>query len=355
MKVMTFFGTRSEIIKLSLITKVLDQHCDHMTIETGQESRENFTGTFFRDLELRTPNVTLDAGLPGQLFSSIEDVLMQNTPDRVLVLSGASGSVAATAAANKEIPVYCLEAGRRFFDSSRSDESDRRLADQASKVLMACTSRSKSNLLNEGIEPSKIFVTGNPLAETLDSFSAQIEDSPVMTGLKIKPFDYFVSTVHHHENLGETALTQIFAALAAVGEKFGKQILFVAHPRSALKLAEHAVRPSPKVRLLKALNYFDFITLVKNSLGVLTDSGSVQDECSMLRVPSVTFSRFTDRPETLECGSNILSGIEAVDVVRSVDLAIGQPASWNPPAEYSMLNVSQIVSKIVLGYGGSSA
>jgi UDP-N-acetylglucosamine 2-epimerase (non-hydrolysing) len=173
-----------------------------------------------------------------------------------------------------------------------------------------------------------------------------------MTNLGVKPFEYFLVTLHRAENV-DTAerLTSIFAGLNEVATKFGKTVLVSVHPRTAEKLAAFGVRPgSSQIRLLKALNFFDFVKLEKNSLAVLTDSGTVQEECAIFGIPNITLRDVTERPETLECGSNILGGAAADTIVSAVELAISQPASWTPPAEYLVGNVSQTVSKIILGH-----
>jgi UDP-N-acetylglucosamine 2-epimerase (non-hydrolysing) len=208
-----------------------------------------------------------------------------------------------------------------------------------------------SNLIREGIETKKIFVTGNPIKEVHDSFADNIESSGVMKGLGVKPFDYFLATVHKSENIEKKDnIQKIFDGLSAVSAKLGKHVLVAVHPRTADRLQQHGLRPAtPNIRLLKTLNVFDFAKLAKNSLAVLTDSSTVQDECAVFGIPNVTLNSSTTRPETIDCGSNIISGIEPDAIVRGVELAISQPAAWTAPAEYLVSNVSQTVTRIVLG------
>ena len=217
---------------------------------------------------------------------------------------------------------------------------------------MPYTERSKENLVREGIERDRIFVTGNPIKEVLDNFADNIESSDVMDSLKVKPFEYFLVTLHRAENVDiKERLTGIFNGLSEVATKFGKDVLVSVHPRTAEKLEQYGIRPDSKnVRLLKALRFFDFVKLEKNSLAVLTDSGTVQEECAIFGIPNVTLRDVTERPETIECGSNILAGGETESILRAVEIAIAQPAAWTPPREYMAENVSQTVSKILLGY-----
>ena len=355
---MTIFGTRPEIIRLSLVLKVLDQHCEHVTVHTGQNYDESLSDVFIRDLEIRTPDVHLGIKSKnfgdqiGQIITKTDELLETHKPDRVLILGDTNSGLAAIPAARRQIPVFHMEAGNRCYDNRVPEEVNRRIIDHSSSILLPYTERSKENLVREGIERDRIFVTGNPIKEVLDNFADNIENSQVMAALNVSPFEYFLVTLHRAENV-DTAdrLTKVFAGLAEVGTKFGKTVLVSVHPRTAEKLEQHGIRPqSTNIRLLKALGFFDFVKLEKNSLAVLTDSGTVQEECSIFGIPNITLRDVTERPETIECGSNILSGAETDSILRAVEVAIAQPAAWTPPREYMAENVSQTVSKIMLGY-----
>ena len=355
---MTIFGTRPEIIRLSLVLKVLDQHSEHVTVHTGQNYEESLSDVFIRDLEIRTPDVHLGiksrnfGDQIGQIITKTDELFETHKPDRVLILGDTNSGLAAIPAARRQIPVFHMEAGNRCYDNRVPEEINRRIIDHSSSILLPYTERSKENLVREGIDRDRIFVTGNPIKEVLDHFAENIENSEVMKALKVTPFEYFLVTLHRAENVDDPErLKKIFDGLAEVAAKFGKTILISVHPRTAEKLEQHGIRPpSPKIRLLKALNFFDFVKLEKNSLAVLTDSGTVQEECSIFGIPNVTLRDVTERPETIECGSNILSGGETDNILRAVEVAIAQPAAWKPPREYMAENVSQTVSKIMLGY-----
>ncbi len=358
MKIMTIFGTRPEIIRLSLVLRVLDQHCEHVTVHTGQNYDESLSDIFIRDLDVRTPDVHLGiksknfGDQVGQILTKTDELLEQHKPDRVLLLGDTNSALTAIVAARRQIPVFHMEAGNRCYDDRVPEEINRRIIDHSSTILMPYTERSKDNLVREGIDRDRIFVTGNPIKEVLDTFKDQIDSADVMKALSVKPFEYFLVTLHRAENVDvPERITKIFAALEEVAKKFGKTVLISVHPRTAEKLEQHGIRPaSASIRLLKAMGFFDFVKLEKNSLAVLTDSGTVQEECAIFGVPNITLRDVTERPETIECGSNIVSGAETDMIVRAAEIAISQPASWKAPREYMTENVSSTIVKIVLGY-----
>lgn len=357
MKIMTIFGTRPEIIRLSLVMKVLDQHCEHISVHTGQNYDESLSDVFIKDLDVRTPDVHLGIRSNsfgeqiGQILTKCDELLATHQPDRVLILGDTNSALAAIVAARRQIPVFHMEAGNRCFDDRVPEEINRRVIDHSSTVLMPYTERSKENLVREGIERDRIFVTGNPIKEVLDTYSDSIESSEVMKDLGVQPFEYFLATLHRAENVDIAGrLESIFKGLSWVATKFGKVLVSV-HPRTAGKLKEFGISTDSKnVRLLKPLRFFDFVKLERNSLAVLTDSGTVQEECAIFGIPNITIRDVTERPETIECGSNILSGGEVGAIVRAVETAIAQPATWTAPREYLAENVSQTAGKILLGY-----
>jgi UDP-N-acetylglucosamine 2-epimerase (non-hydrolysing) len=245
-----------------------------------------------------------------------------------------------------------MEAGNRCFDNRVPEEVNRRIIDHSSTILLPYTERSKENLIAEGIERERVFVTGNPIKEVLDIHNEKIEESNSLTAFNVEPFEYFLVTLHRAENVDlPERLQQIFDGFNQVVEKFDKKMLISLHPRTAEKLEKFGFKPaSDKIKLLEPLGFFDFIKLEKNALAVLTDSGTVQEECAIFGIPNITLRDVTERPETIEAGSNILSGANPDSILRAVELAISQPANWTAPKEYLTENVAQTVSKIVLGY-----
>lgn len=357
MKVMTIFGTRPEIIRLSLIMRLLDQNCEHTTVHTGQNYDESLSDIFLRDLEVRQPDVHLGivsksfGDQVGQILSKTDELLNVYKPDKLVLLGDTNSALTAIVAARKGIPVFHLEAGNRCYDNRVPEEVNRRIIDHSSDFLLPYTERSKDNLVREGIERERIFVTGNPIKEVLDHFSDKIDASDALNQFKVKPYEYFLVTLHRSENVDDPKrLKQIFDTFCEVVEKFDKPMLITVHPRTAAKLKEFGLKPeSSKIKLLQPLGFFDFVRLEKNALAVLTDSGTVQEECAIFGIPNVTLRDVTERPETIECGSNILSGVETETVLRAMQMALSQIANWQAPKEYLAENVSQIVSRIVLG------
>lgn len=355
---MTIFGTRPEIIRLSLVMKILDQHCEHITVHTGQNYDESLSDIFIKDLEVRTPDIHLGikansfGGQVGQILSKTDEILEEHKPEKILILGDTNSALSAFIAARRGIPVFHMEAGNRCFDNRVPEEVNRRIIDHSSAVLMPYTQRSKENLVNEGIERERILVTGNPIKEVLDNFSDKIEASGSLEKFGVKRFEYFLVTLHRAENVDDSdRLHKIFRGFQMVADKFGKKVLISVHPRTAEKLKKFGIEvDAEKIKLVDALGFFDFVKLEKNALAVLTDSGTVQEECAIYGIPNITLRDVTERPETIECGSNILSGAEPEAILNCTELAISQAVRWTAPADYLVENVAQTVSKIVLGY-----
>lgn len=358
MKIMTIFGTRPEIIRLSGVMKLLDRFCEQVMVHTGQNYHESLSDIFLRDLRVRTPDVHLGirsnsfGDQIGQILSKTDDILAEHKPDKVLILGDTNSALTAIVAARRGIPVYHMEAGNRCYDDRVPEEINRRIVDHSSTVLMPYTHRSKDNLVREGIERERIFVTGNPIREVLDDFVNEIDASEALEKFGVDVREYFLVTLHRAENVDSSGrLEQILKGLAAIVERYQKPMLVSVHPRTAEKLKQFGLEPgSDKIKLLEPLGFFDFVKLEKNALVVLSDSGTVQEECAIFGVPNVTVRDVTERPETVECGSNIISGAETESLVRAVEMATTLMPDWIAPPEYMAENVSRTVAKIVLGY-----
>jgi len=358
MKVMTIFGTRPEIIRLSLVMRSLDEYCDHVTVHTGQNYHESLSGIFIRDLEIRPPDIHLGVRSNsfgeqiGQILSRIDNVITEHRPDKILILGDTNSALAAIVAARRNIPVFHMEAGNRCFDDRVPEEVNRRLIDHSSSILMPYTARSMENLVREGIARERIFITGNPIKQVLDHFESKISESQILGDLNVEAGQYFLGTIHRAENVDiSERLNHIFNGLAAVAEKFQVPFLISVHPRTADKLIQHGIKASEdRIRLLEPLGFFDFVKLEQNAKAVMTDSGTVQEECCIFGVPNVTVRDVTERPETVEVGSNIVSGAETNSILRCIELAATQTTNWNPPVEYLTANVAEIVTRIVLGH-----
>ena len=358
MKLMTLFGTRPEIIRLSVIIKHLDHFCEQVLVHTGQNYDENLSDVFFRELGLRQPDLYLGvratdfAEQVGQIIARAGEALDQVNPDRLLILGDTNSGLAAIVAARRGIPVFHLEAGNRCYDDRVPEEINRRIIDHCSSALMPYTHRSKENLLREGIERDCIFVIGNPIYEVLNTFAPQIQASDALARLGLEPRQYFLVTMHRAENVDDPGrLANLLEGLHQIEAKYQQPIIVSLHPRTADKMHRFGLEvQSDVIRLLRPLGFFDFVKLERNARCVLSDSGTVQEECCIFGVPNVTIRDVTERPETIECGSNILTGAEPEMIVQAVDIVLDSPCDWTPPAEYVERYVSTAVAKIVLGY-----
>ncbi|MEP7157901.1 MAG: UDP-N-acetylglucosamine 2-epimerase (non-hydrolyzing) [Chloroflexota bacterium] len=357
MKLATILGTRPEIIRLSRIIPALDQHCEQLLVHTGQNRQPLLRDVFFSELDVRAPDIDLGIEADsfgqqvGQILTETFRLLEREKPDRVLILGDTNSALSAIIACRLGIPVFHAEAGNRCFDDRVPEEVNRRLVDHSSAVLMPYTERSRANLLREGISSDRIFVVGNPINEVLRSHMAGIDSAAVHVRMGLSPGNYFVATTHRQENVDiEWRLRSIVEALVAVARRHDRPVVWSLHPRASSKLAQFGIDVPDELTITEPLGFLDFVALEKAALCTLTDSGTVQEECCIMRVPNVTLRDVTERPETVECGSNILAGVRPVDVLRAVDVALASPPDWNPPPEYQRTDVSHTVARIVLGY-----
>lgn len=357
MKIVTLFGTRPEIIRLSRVIARIDQHAEQILVHTGQNRDPNLSDIFFRDLGVRKPDTHLgvEAGsFPEQAAQILErsaQVLQHERPDRLLILGDTNSGLASIIAARMGIPVFHMEAGNRSYDDRIPEEINRRIIDHCSNVLMPYTQRSKEALVREGIERRRIYVTGNPIFEVLEHYGPGIDGSRALSDLGVREKDFFLVTLHRAENVDEPKRLDLFLqGLARIADAFEKPMVVSVHPRTADKMKRFGLTArSDRVRLLTPLGFFDFVKLEKTAFCVLSDSGTVQEECCIFNVPNVTLRDVTERPETIECGSNILSGADPEMIETAVRIATTR-LDWEVPPEYVVRNVSQTVTKIVLGY-----
>ena len=358
MKVLTVLGTRPEIIRLSRVIEKLDRLCDHRLVHTGQNFDPNLSDIFFQQLRVRLPDYYLGVTGEtfgqqiGQMLGAVDKVLHDERPDVLLILGDTNSGLCSILAKRMGIPVYHMEAGNRCYDDRVPEEVNRRVIDHSSTVLMPYTQRSKENLLREGIENHRIYVTGNPINEVINYYEADVRASDVHARLEVEPGKYFLVTMHRAENVDvESRLRDLALALQHVQRKYGYPVICSLHPRTRHKMQQYGVGvENDQVRFLAPLGFFDFVALEQSACCVVTDSGTVQEECCLFRVPVVTVRDVTERPETIESGSNILSGCEPVTILRCVETVLTQPRSWQPPVEYLQPDVSSKIIKIILGY-----
>ena len=358
MKILTVLGTRPEIIRLSRVIEKLDKLCDHILVHTGQNFDPNLSDIFFKELKVRKPDHYLGVKGEtfgrqiGQMLEKVDAVLAKEKPDRLLILGDTNSGLSAILAKRRGIPVFHMEAGNRCYDDRVPEEVNRRVIDHSSDILMPYTERSRQNLLKEGIEGQRIFVTGNPILEVINHYEPEIEKSEIHKKLGLKKKKYFLVTLHRAENVDlKPRLKNLLEALDRVQKEYKLPLILSLHPHTRQKIAQFVIKLSnPNIRCIDPPGFFSFIALERNAFCVLSDSGTVQEECCIFKVPNVTLRDTTERPETIECGSNILSGAEPETVLRCVRTVLASPPDWIPPREYLEKAVAATVIKIVSCY-----
>jgi len=339
-----------------LIIKKLDLLCAHILVHTGQNYTESLNDVFFRELGLRKPNYSLGiqektfGAQIGRIMEKTEEILLKEKPDRFLVLGDTNSALSAFIAERYGIPVFHMEAGNRCYDLKVPEEVNRKMIDAIATWSFPYTPGSRENLIKEGKEKRKISISGNPIKEVLTAFESEIEASKILNILEIEKGNYFLVTLHRAENVDvKERLIELMEGLAAVAKKNHKPIICSTHPRTRDKLSRYGLDYSEDIRFLEPLGFFDFVKLERNAKCVLTDSGTVQEECCLFRVPTVTLRDSTERPETIECGSNILSGIDRRKVLDCVDLMSVSDRNWLIPEGYDVTDVSERMVKHLLG------
>ncbi len=356
MKVLTILGTRPEIIRLCLIIKKLDGLCDQVLVHTGQNYDKNLNDVFLDQLGVRKMDYYLGAtGTPaqqiGKILTELEKIIAKEKPDRFLVLGDTNSSIGAVIAKRLKVPVYHMEAGNRCYDDRVPEEVNRRIIDHSSDVLLPYTERSRANLLREGIEGQRIYVTGNPIKEVLDHFSVEIDSSEIMKKLKVEKGEFFLATLHREENVDKPErLKDFVTAFNKLVKTYKIPLIWSVHPRTRKRLADMKVTIDPRVRPIEPLGLFDFVNLEKNTKCLLSDSGTVQEEGAIFNVPCVTLRDVTERPETIEAGTNFLTGSKPESIILGVKTALTKDYEWSAPPEYLVTNVSDKIAKIVLSY-----
>lgn len=346
MKVLTILGTRPELIRLSRIIPKLDELCDHVLVHTGQNYDYNLDKIFRDELSIREPDYYLDARGPfavqlAQIMTGLDEVLIKEKPDAFLVLGDTNSSLGAIMAKRRGIKVFHMEAGNRCYDDRVPEEVNRRIIDHSSDILLPYTERSRQNLLAEGIPGQRIYVTGNPIFEVM---------SKAISITREKESDFYLVTIHRAENVDNPE--RLKNIVKAVNQLDGR-VIWPMHPHTLKKLPTiKPVIPIGKhIDIRPPIGFSEFIALEQRATCVLTDSGTVQEECSILHTPVVTLRDSTERPETMETGSNIISGNDPERIQEAVHVAESL-SPGHAPGEYIATHVSDTVVKIVLGYHG---
>lgn len=358
MKIMTILGTRPEIIRLSGVIRLLDQYSEHTLVHTGQNYDDRLSRIFFEELEVRAPDVEMGvravsfAGQIGQILEKSDELFLKHRPDRLLILGDTNSGISALVARRLGIPVYHMEAGNRCYDDRVPEEVNRRVIDHCSSILMPYTHRSKENLLREGIPRERIFVTGNPIKEVIDRHQKQVSASMALETLELEEGKFILVTMHRAENVDiEKRLRNLVESLALLHREYGYPVICSFHPRTRAKVQSFGVDVNlTGLQFVEPFGFFDFIRLEKSAFCLLTDSGTVQEEACIFGVPNVTFRDVTERPETVECGSNILTGADPQRILRLVNMVTSKRGGWQPPPEYLAEQVADTVCRIVLSY-----
>jgi len=357
-KVMTVVGTRPEIIRLSEVIKRLDATVDHVLVHTGQNYDYELNEIFFEELGLRKPDhfLNVDTSSLGRVLGEVliktEQILLQEKPDAFLVLGDTNSCIAALMAKRMRIPVYHMEAGNRCFDENVPEETNRRMVDHVADFNLVYTEHARRNLLSEGIHPRRILLTGSPMNEVLTAQRAAIEASDVLARLGLTEGGYFLVSAHREENVdNETRLSALLDCLEAVVEEYEVPVLVSTHPRTRKRL-EAWGRTVRGVTFHKPLGFHDYNQLQVNARCVLSDSGTIAEEASLLGFPAVTLRDSIERPEALDSGSIIMTGLEVQDVVRATAVAMAAGPKTSLPSGYEVNDTSHRVLMYILSTAG---
>ena len=361
MRVMTIVGTRPEIIKLSRVIVKLDQYMDHILVHTGQNFDYELNEIFFKDLQLRKPDYFLDSAKPtametvGEVLKKTDQLLEEIKPEALLVLGDTNSALAVLAAKRKRIPIFHMEAGNRCFDQRVPEEINRKIIDHTSDINMPYTSIAREYLLAEGIKPDTVIKTGSPMLEVLSHFENQIEQSDVLSKMGLMRGNYFVVSAHREENVDSPEhLNALGSVLNRIAEKYDMPLIVSTHPRTQKRLDVSDIRLDERINLLKPLGFFDYVKLQKNAKAVLSDSGTITEESSILNFPALNIREAHERPEGFEEASVIMTGVSSDRILQGLELLEKQGENreriFRMVEDYSVSNVSEKVIRIIQSY-----
>lgn len=351
LKVLTVVGTRPEIIRLAPTIKRLESHTQHVLVHTGQNYDYELNEVFFEDLGLRRPDHFLEAdtsslgAVLGSILLSIERVLIQEAPDAVLVLGDTNSCISAVMARRLGVPVYHMEAGNRCFDENVPEEVNRRLVDHVADYNLVYTEHARRNLLAEGIHPSRILLTGSPMLEVLEANSDAIASSDVIERIGLTKQGYFLVSLHREENVdNQMRLRQVLEALNDLAARYGLPVLISTHPRTRKRLETQPPELKKSLEFHAPFGFNDYVQLQKSAKLVLSDSGTISEESLLLGFPAVTLRDFIERPESLDVGGIITTGLSSQAIIDSVEITLQQFAlegSARIPVDYNVQDVSR--------------
>ena len=363
LKVMTIIGTRPELIKLCMVIAELDAYTDHVLVHTHQNFDYELNEIFFRELNIRKPNHIMEVAgeTPAQSISRIisgaDKVLELEKPDALLVLGDTDSCMSAIPAKKRQIPVFHMEAGNRCFDQRVPEETNRKIIDHISDINMPYTEHARRYLLAEGIKPETIIKTGSPMSQVLDFYQSQIDASDALKRLDIQKRRYFVVSIHRPGNVDHPAhLRGILDSLNAIAEQYDQPIIFSTHARTRKRLDSlgDSIKTHSHIRFLKPLGFFDYVHLQTNATCVISDSGTITEESSILNFPAITIRQAHERPEGMDEGTLIMTGLEPRNVLEAlavvIDQSKGDNRAFRMVRDYESTNVSKKVVRIILSY-----
>jgi UDP-N-acetylglucosamine 2-epimerase (non-hydrolysing) len=359
-KVMTIVGTRPEIIRLSRVIAVLEEVTQHVLVHTGQNYDYELNGIFFKELGVPRPKHYLNAAgrnaaeTIGQTIAKTDAVLEKEQPEAVLVLGDTNSCLAVIPAKRRKIPVFHMEAGNRCFDMRVPEEINRRIVDHVSDINLCYTEHGRRYLLAEGLPPDRVMKTGSPMKEVLDFHRAAIGASTVHRRLGLKPGRYFTVSIHREENVDNPIhLSSLVGALNALARKYAFPLIFSVHPRTRRRLKAGRHKLHKLIRAMPPLGFFDYVALQKDAFCTLSDSGTITEESSLLGFPAIAVREAHERPEGMDEGAVIMSGLDKGRILQAVEMTAAQFKKLGPcrvPNDYNVDQVSWTVAKIILSY-----
>lgn len=358
---MTIVGTRPEIIRLSRVITCLDRHVNHILVHTGQNYDYELNEVFFTDLEVRKPDFFLDAAgsnaaeTIGNTIIAVDGVLAEVQPEAVLILGDTNSCLAAIPAKRRKIPIFHMEAGNRCFDQRVPEETNRKIVDHISDINLTYSSIARDYLLREGLPPDRVIKTGSPMYEVLHAYQHKIDTSDILERLGLVPNEYFVVSAHREENVdSEINLMKLAEVLNGVAAAYDKRLIVSTHPRTRKRIEAKGITFHKKVELLKPLGFIDYVYLQRNSYAVLSDSGTITEESSILNFPALNIREAHERPEGMEEASVMMTGLELRRVMQGLAVLESQQRggerTLRSVGDYSMPNVSEKVLRIIISY-----
>lgn len=361
LKVMTVVGTRPEIIRLSRVLWALDQHCDHVLVHTGQNYDYELSQVFFDDLGIRKPDRFLGAAKGsaaatiGNILIAVDEVLAEEEPDALLVLGDTNSCLSVIPAKRRRVPVFHMEAGNRCFDQRVPEETNRLIVDHVADINMTYSDIAREYLLREGLAPDRVIKTGSPMFEVLHHYMDRIDASDVLDRLGLTEHDYFVISAHREENIdSDRTFFRLVEIVNYLGETYDRPVIFSTHPRTKNRIEAAGVSFHSRVELCKPLGFHDYVRLQKSARAVLSDSGTITEESSILNFPAINIREAHERPEGMEEGAVMMTGLSLERVQQALvilaDQARGDHRDLRLVADYSMPNVSAKVVRILHSY-----